>query len=252
MLDKASSMRRATILSLALLLSSALWARADSKSDYPVSLKVLSAKTESVPVGTDSNDVPTDCDIQSFSAYCHGSRREIVRNTMLVQDGSGKSFTIACTVDSRWSNCISLPVGETFGAQKEKHGFTVWYQNSKGKEVKQSYELLATATTVPASAKSPSNSSAASSTNSAAARVSAASTEVLQETVKCNFTSTPSGAEITLDGRYVGNTPSTVGVRTGTHVVVLFMPGFDRWTRELTVSPESQLNVSATLQKTAQ
>jgi hypothetical protein len=169
-------------------------------------------------------------------------------------------------VESRWSNCISLPVGETFGAQKEKHGFTIWYQNSKGKEVKQTYTVIAAASNkVPVASstqqKAPvidpaSNSgtagSAASSPAASAVGSSAPAPEATRETVKCNFTSTPAGAEITLDGRYVGNTPSIVGVSTGTHVVVLFMPGFDRWKRELTVPPGSDLNISATLQKTAQ
>ena len=36
------------------------------------------------------------------------------------------------------------------------------------------------------------------------------SQEVVPGEVKCNFTSTPSGAEITLDGKYVGSTPSAI------------------------------------------
>jgi hypothetical protein len=27
----------------------------------------------------------------------------------------------------------------------------------------------------------------------------------------------------------VGNTPATIGVGTGTHIVVLWMPGFAQW-----------------------
>jgi PEGA domain len=263
------TMSRNVITFLGIFLISAVWASAGSKSDYPLSLKILSAKTETVPVNGENNGVPTDCGIQDFSAYCHESRSQIVRNTMVVQDGSGKSYTISCAVDSRWSNCTLLEVGETFGAQKEKHGFTIWYQNSKGKEVKQSYALVPAADKlavapraqqkVPsATPASNSGAQASSAPASSAAPVSSAPVSSApvpsgnRETVKCNFTSTPSGAEITLDGRYVGNTPSTVGVSTGTHVVVLFVPGFDRWKRELTVSPESDLNVSATLQKTAQ
>ena len=57
----------------------------------------------------------------------------------------------------------------------------------------------------------------------------------LVEKVKCNFTSTPAGAEITLDGKYVGSTPSEIELVTGTHVVVFSMPGFTQWKRELTV-----------------
>jgi PEGA domain len=67
--------------------------------------------------------------------------------------------------------------------------------------------------------------------------------------VKCNFSSTPAGAEITVDWRYVGNTPSEIGLSSGTHVVVISMPGFAEWKRELTVASDSAVNVTATLQK---
>ncbi len=68
--------------------------------------------------------------------------------------------------------------------------------------------------------------------------------------VKCNFSSTPSGAEISIDWRYVGNTPSEISLSTGTHVIVISMPGFAEWKRELTVAADSVVNVTASLQKT--
>ena len=69
------------------------------------------------------------------------------------------------------------------------------------------------------------------------------------EKVRCNFSSTPPGAEITLDGKYVGSTPSEIELAAGMHVVVFSMPGFGQWKRELTVLSGSELNVSAILQK---
>jgi hypothetical protein len=69
------------------------------------------------------------------------------------------------------------------------------------------------------------------------------------EKVKCNFSSTPAGAEITLDGKYVGSTPSEIELITGTHVIVFSMPGFAQWKRDLTVLSGSQLTVNAILQK---
>jgi hypothetical protein len=77
----------------------------------------------------------------------------------------------------------------------------------------------------------------------------AAPEKVSPEKVRCDFSSTPSGAEITVDGKYVGNTPSQVGLSTGTHTVVVSTPGFAQWKRELAVQPDSKLNVSAVLQK---
>ena len=67
--------------------------------------------------------------------------------------------------------------------------------------------------------------------------------------MKCSFTSTPSGAEVTVDGRYVGSTPSVLTLSTGVHVVVVSSPGFAQWKRELTVSPESDLTINAILKK---
>jgi hypothetical protein len=145
-------------------------------------------------------------------------------------------------------------VGETFGAQKEKHGFTVWYQNTKGKEVKQSYALVSVVdkASVAAAGRQKATAPVGASSSLPGADSATGVPEAMRETVKCNFTSTPSGAEITLDGRYVGSTPSVVGVTTGTHVVVLSLPGFDRWKRELTVQHGSDLSVTATLQKVSQ
>jgi len=71
----------------------------------------------------------------------------------------------------------------------------------------------------------------------------------VRETVKCSFGSTPAGAEVTIDGRYVGSTPSVVGLTTGTHVVVVSMAGFEQWKRELAVTAGSELTVNAVLQK---
>jgi len=237
---------------LTLFLIAVGWANADSKTDYPVLLKVISARTDSQATtpSAGANDAPPACDGVNFSAYCHQSKTAVVRNTLLVQDGSGKSFTIACIVDSRWSNCISLPIGETFGAQREKHGFTVWYQNSKGKEVKQSYALVTDAEKSASSANSQPVSPPANPPSSGSAPSATTVSDFHRDTIKCTFSSTPPGAEITIDGRYAGNTPSSVGVSIGTHVVVLSLPGFTNWKRELAVTYGSDLNVNATLQKT--
>jgi hypothetical protein len=218
---------------------------------YPLRIKVLSAEFHSLNGGT---PVPQDCDMQNYSAYCNGSRNPSVQNIMLVQDADGKSFSISCTVDSRWSKCAPLPVGGTFDARKEKRGITVLYRNAKGKERKQFYELMAAGAAPQAGAGAVSQSQApvpAVSSPPAAPAVPAASAVPAEkgEKVRCNFSSTPSGAEIMLDGRYVGNTPSEIVVSTGTHVVLFSMAGFAQWKRELTVLPGSELSVSTILQK---
>jgi hypothetical protein len=211
---------------------------------------VLSAESKTLDTNPDQ---PTrDCDLANYSGYCHESKVASVRNTMRVQEGSGKPFDITCVWDSRWSKCVALPIGQTFDARRDKNGITIFYENEKGGASKQLYTVLEAAQAEPVARAGSTPRSSAAATN-AVSPVQASSTaiaEVNREKIKCNFSSTPPGAEITLDGRYVGNTPSTIGVSTGSHVVVLFMPGFVQWKRELSVAAGSEINVSASLQKT--
>jgi hypothetical protein len=48
--------------------------------------------------------------------------------------------------------------------------------------------------------------------------------------------STPSGADIEIDGAFVGNTPSAINVATGSHQVAVKKKGFANWTRTLNVT----------------
>jgi len=129
-----------------------------------------------------------------------------------------------------------------------KHGLAIRYPNAKGKEVKQLYALVPAADISSSAEGSQQNSAPAKMANSAGA---ATFSEANRDTVTINFTSTPADAEITLDGSYVGNAPSTIAVGPGRHLVVLAMPGFAKWKRELMVSLGSDVNVSATLEKTS-
>jgi hypothetical protein len=65
------------------------------------------------------------------------------------------------------------------------------------------------------------------------------------------ITSEPSGADIIVDGAFVGNTPSTVQMRAGTHAVQVTKASL-RWERDLTVQSGSNLNVAATLKEKTQ
>jgi hypothetical protein len=70
-----------------------------------------------------------------------------------------------------------------------------------------------------------------------------------RQSVKCRFTSTPAGAEVTVDGRFAGSTPSVLALAAGTHVVVVSLRGFAEWKRDLSVSSGSELTVNAVLKK---
>jgi hypothetical protein len=60
-------------------------------------------------------------------------------------------------------------------------------------------------------------------------------------------TSTPAGADIELDGAFVGNTPSTITVTPGDHTITLKKSGFSTWERKIKVSG-GNVQISAELQ----
>ena len=59
--------------------------------------------------------------------------------------------------------------------------------------------------------------------------------------------SDPAGADIEIDGNFVGNTPSTVNVATGQHQISIKKSGFKPWDRKMTISG-GEVNVNATLE----
>ena len=60
-------------------------------------------------------------------------------------------------------------------------------------------------------------------------------------------TSTPLGADIELDGAFVGSTPSTITVAPGDHTITLKKSGFTNWERTIKVSG-GNIQISADLQ----
>jgi PEGA domain len=57
-----------------------------------------------------------------------------------------------------------------------------------------------------------------------------------QSQVSLEISSTPPGADIELDGSFVGNTPSFVGVSPGDHLITLTKTGYGKWERKLKTS----------------
>jgi PEGA domain len=61
--------------------------------------------------------------------------------------------------------------------------------------------------------------------------------------------STPDGAEITVDDKYMGSTPSILKLSPGDHKIKLEKSGFKSWERTLAVGAGGAANVNATLDK---
>jgi len=67
-------------------------------------------------------------------------------------------------------------------------------------------------------------------------------------TPKVSVASTPDGADIEIDGSFVGNTPSVVELAPGEHVVIVKKSGYKPWERKLKVSG-GEVKLTAELEK---
>ena len=61
--------------------------------------------------------------------------------------------------------------------------------------------------------------------------------------------STPDGADITVDDKYVGTTPSTLKLPAGDHKIKLEMTGYKTWEKTLTVGSRAVVTINRALDK---
>jgi hypothetical protein len=86
---------------------------------------------------------------------------------------------------------------------------------------------------------------------SALAQSTASSSSNGSVSAKLQMESDPPGADIEIDGSFVGNTPSDVQVTDGEHTVLVKKTGFKDWARKLKVSAGSSVHLNAELEKMA-
>lgn len=68
-------------------------------------------------------------------------------------------------------------------------------------------------------------------------------------TGKLSIISSPDGADIELDGSFVGDTPSDVQVAEGDHTISVKKVGFKDWERKMKVSAGSNVHLNAEMEK---
>ena len=64
-----------------------------------------------------------------------------------------------------------------------------------------------------------------------------------------NVSSNPTGADVLLDGNFVGNAPATLKISGGRHTITVKMSGQKDWSRDITVEAGSEVQLAATLEK---
>jgi hypothetical protein len=73
----------------------------------------------------------------------------------------------------------------------------------------------------------------------------------LQPPAKVSVRSDPVGADIFLDGKFIGNTPGNLQLAAGTYNLSLRLQGYETWQRELSVISGSESGVQAKLETAA-
>ncbi|MBN1476590.1 PEGA domain-containing protein [Candidatus Sumerlaeota bacterium] len=76
--------------------------------------------------------------------------------------------------------------------------------------------------------------------------VQAPATPAAPERVSLAIESVPDGAEVEIDGRFIGNAPIDVDVDPGVHEISLNLPGHQPWSREMEVIPGSRISATLT------
>lgn len=67
------------------------------------------------------------------------------------------------------------------------------------------------------------------------------------KTLAVDFKSAPAGASITVDGYFVGNTPTTVQIPVGKHLVSITKWGYESWSQDLDVAAGKDLSINPKL-----
>jgi hypothetical protein len=77
------------------------------------------------------------------------------------------------------------------------------------------------------------------------------STATAASTAKLSVGSVPDGADIEVDGSFVGNTPSDIDLAAGDHMISIKKVGFKDWSKNVKVSAGSNIHIHPELEKNA-
>jgi hypothetical protein len=139
-------------------------------------------------------------------------------------DGRGYSFKPFCRW--RWSDCNWLLPGKFPARWIDRSTLEIEYRDNKGQSKTEKIYVLDVFDITP---------------DEKSAQVSPAPTSEAPRsssnlTPRVSVVSTPDGADIEIDGSFVGSTPSALNVAAGEHSVVIKKAGYETWERKLKVT----------------
>lgn len=217
-------MRRSVELLVAFFAVSAAWA-ADAK-EYPLTLKVLGTSATTSSAGgqrttTNCSSQPASDDINCTSRITPNGQHTDLISTAEASDGN--TYSIECTQgfganfaqgfaagtgNATVSGCM-VPPG-TYKARWEK-GYLKVLHEKNGKSKETTFAVLSSKLT---------------------AHPETAQPAMAPTLVK--FSSTPIGADIEFDGKFVGQTPSSVPAARGDHSIKIVKAGYKPWEKRIT------------------
>lgn len=226
-------MRRMLFLAV-LIVTSILWA--GEAKEYLLTLKVI--ETDAITSKVDGTRTTTTCSVNAATndVTCESERTPDSTHTDLVSIADlsdGKRYTISCVLGAgarflsgsgqamsanaglpTVSGC-RVPPG-AYKARWDKGRLKVLHERNGN--LKETTSVVLTSAGV--SAEQPERTESQSTSEKIAVRLS----------------STPAGAEIEIDGRFVGETPSTIFLASGEYNVRISKNRFKQWQRKLTAS----------------
>lgn len=156
----------------------------------------------------------------------------------LVIEGDDTIYITSEHIRWRWSKGAHVAVNGTVKYYVEGRKLHLLDDDNKEHTAEIVKEIRKTSQPTDAPAATPANSS----------RIAAPpATSIPVTMVSVAIESTPAGADIEVDGAFVGNTPSAVAVTPGSHEITIKKKGFSDWTRKLSVTSGS-VHLSADLE----
>jgi PEGA domain len=221
---------RKLILFLTLLFAASPALAKPKTKTYPVSCARAWKAVEAVAAGKDYSSSMLD-DKRQKAQFVMGHGAWTGKRTLyLTLSGSGDSCEVA--VEGVFSGLAHNDKGDLF---KRLEGVLTETPSESAPKATESVPTVVT------------KESPAESEQRAKSKTEMQKLDVETGTIVVN--SVPNGAEVYVDGNFVGDAPATLELAPGKHTIRVSLSSYKDWSRELSVLAFSKANLSATLEK---